>query len=140
MSENEAGRQADNIRPPRKSHIIALAVDATARAYDLSSLEMGGKNFNAGASLRDAIYLTLEAETADIYYYFDTATSSTLDDTAKVSAGGSLAYATTYAMRIPQNDTRDVRIERSTDKFLVVKTATGTATLRFYASSQPTIA
>lgn len=141
MAENEAGRQADNIRPPRKTEVLALGVDVTARCYDLEGLTMGGKTYNVAAGVRDAIYFTLEAELADVYYYFGSASVTiTMSAASVISPGSALAYDAKYCMRVPQNDTRDVRIERSVDKFLYVVVSAGSAILRMYASSQPTIA
>lgn len=132
---NRAEDQAFNVVPPRRGAVLALSVDTTARAYDLTGLSFGAA-YNANDAV-DSIYLTLQAQSGDVFFYFGTATSSDMDNTAVIAAGGTLAFANTYCAWLPQNASVDLRIVKTQDKFLVVKTSTGTATLRFYASSQP---
>lgn len=134
----EATRQADNILPPRRSGIIALAIDSTARAYDLSVITMGGSTFSS-TQKGQRVYLTLQADGGAVYFHLSSASATTLSDTATIAAGGTIAYANTYGAKIESGGSMDIRIDRLDDRYLVVKTASGTATLRFWASSQPSM-
>lgn len=133
MSSTIAQEQAADTAPPRKGAVLALTVDSTARAYDLTALDFGG--FTATGGRRNEVFLTLFADGGDVYYYFSSDSSATVDDTAVVAAAGTLAYANGYAMKLPSGAAHSVRIIRSLDKYLQVKTSAGSATLRFFASS-----
>lgn len=132
----EATRQADNILPPRRSAIIALAIDSTARAYDMSVLTLAGNTFSS-TQKGVRLYLTMQADGGAVYFQLSSSNSATLSDTASITAGSALAFANTYGAKIESGGSVDVRIDRLDDRYLVVKTASGTATLRFWASSQP---
>ena len=137
MAATEATGQSDNIVPPRLGKIVAQAVDATARPYDLTALALGAAFHNDGTD--EYIYVDLHAEGNDIYFQFNSATSAVLDDTIAVAAGGTMAFANTSPMRLVAGTTFPMRIQRNVDKFLILKCkAAQTATLRMYASSQPT--
>lgn len=137
MSEiTTAVSQDANILPPRVGQVIALAIDATARAYDITVLSFNGEPWHAVPAQQ--VYLTLRNDSAatNIYYQFGATNTASLDPAAAVTAGVALAYANTYGDFIPPGGVVNVRIHRDQDKFLVVRTATGTSTLRFYASSE----
>jgi hypothetical protein len=133
MSSTIAQEQAADTSPPRKGAVLALTIDSTARAYDLTALDLGGFAFSVGR--RNEVFLTLFADGGDVYYYFASDNTATVDDTAVVAAGGTLAYANGYAMKLPSGAAHSVRINRATDKYLQVKTSAGSATLRLFASS-----
>ncbi len=83
----------------------------------------------------------MQAQTADVFFYFSNATSSVLDDTAVNAVGVALATATaminTMPFRLMAGTSMDFRIERTVDTWIILKCAgAGTATLRVYASSQ----
>jgi hypothetical protein len=132
---DRATSQADNVVPARRGKIIALTVDTTARSYDLTALALS-KPFVSTQD--DTVYITMVCDSADVYYAFHSATASDLSDTSAVAAGAALAYNNAYAARLVKDTTLDTRINRRVDKFLQVKTASGTAILRFWASSQNT--
>jgi hypothetical protein len=77
----------------------------------------------------------MQAQTTSVYYHFSPVTSSDLNPSAAISAGSSIAYDNAYGVEIPAGATHEVRIDRDVDDFLVVRTASGTATLRFWAAS-----
>lgn len=130
-----AEHQAANALPPRRGAVLALAIDSTARPYALASLDLAG--YTQGTSPNQQhVFVTLQAITADVWFYFSSATASDLDHAAAISAGSALAYANTYGWRLPQNEERSFRLNRNLDRFLIVKTATGTATLLIAASSE----
>lgn len=139
-----AEQQFAECMAPRRGAVIALEVDSTARAYDLKSLALGGHT--PGESARNPVHVMLwmQAETNDVFFYFadgEVGTVATTDvddvsDTAKVSAGGALAFANTYAALLKAgNGPLPVRIDRAQDRFLVVKAASTAGVLRFWASS-----
>ena len=131
-----ATEQASNIAPPRRGAVIALGVDATARPYDLNELAFGGFTPKGANNQQSFVYLTLEADGGDVFYYFTDATHSDLDDGAEITAGSTMAFANTYCAKIKEDSLHEVRINRGVDRWLVVKCSSGTATLRFWASSE----
>ena len=133
MGATIAQDQAADTCPPRRGAVLALTVDATARAYDLTALDLGG--YAASGGRRNEVFLTLFADGGDVYYQLASVATASLDDTAVIAAAGTLAYANTYAMKLPSGAAQSFRINRNVDKYLQVKTSSGTATLRFFASS-----
>ena len=133
---SNAEAQAANVQPPRRGQIFAVSVSATATAYNLGGLAMSGATPEASAARRNELYIAIQADGGAIYYYFHSATASDLDDTAKASVGGAVAYANTYGVLLPASAVHEIRIDRSRDKFLVLKTASGTAIARIWATSE----
>ncbi len=131
-----AQHQAANIAPPRRGAVIALGVDTTARPYDISALALGGYTPHNANNRQEYVFLTLQADGGDVYFHFASATASDLDNAAAIAAGGAIAFANTYGAKIPVNTEQTLRIDRTQDKFLIIETASGTATLRFWASSE----
>lgn len=132
MSE-EATRQSDNIVPPRTKVWVQL-VDSTSRVYDLTAQNLGT---TYDASHTTYVFLTIQADGADIYYCFDNVNSRTLDETAATAAGGAPSFPTTACLKCPDGQERSYRIQRNLDLYLYLKTSTGTGRARIYASSQP---
>lgn len=127
--------------PPRRGGCVALAVDATARPYDMTTLALGRAIApDTGGKTRDNVVLWMAADGADIYFHFDSATSSGLALAPNVDAGGTLATGDTPGgvLRVGQPAQRFI-IDRALDKFLIVKTAGDSATLRFWAGSSSTV-
>ncbi len=59
-----------------------------------------------------------------------------IDDTAAVAAGGALTFANTYAAVLEAGESPiKIRINRGVDRFLVVKAASTSGILRFWAAS-----
>ncbi len=138
---DRAQTQAANVVPPRRGLVWAQAVDVTARPYNIALLPFGGKAI-CNANQVDHIYLTLQADGGDVYYYFDSATGSALLDTTTNAAGTPLTATTmsaAMAAKVPSGSSVDVRIERNLDSWICVKTSASTATLRVYASSGPEV-
>lgn len=130
----EADQQAMNVVPPRRGAILAITLDATARPYNLTLLTMGGVAYNA--ALAQHIYLTLQAETANCWYFFHSATDSALDKTAAIAAGATAGYANTHAAYLPAGQSVSHRIKLNVDKWIEVQ-GSGAGILRIFASSQP---
>ena len=131
--------QGANEIPTRKSAVLALTVDSTARAYDISGLAFGGYTPDGTNSRNHYVNVYIQAETADIYICFDSTSTVTLDNTAKVAAGGTLAFANTYGAVIIAGTTVKCRILRPVDKYMHVKTASTSGVLRMWASSESAI-
>lgn len=130
-----AEEQAANFTPPRKSNIYAITLDTTARAYNIASLAANG--IVPDEDRRFEVYVTIQAETADLFLYFHTATDSALDRTAAVAAGSATAaYVATHAAMIPAGQERSYRIDRSIDKFLIVQ-GSAAGICRLFFSSHP---
>jgi hypothetical protein len=130
--------------PPRRGGVIALTVDSTCRAYDMLTLAIAGHTPANAQREQVKVTLWLQAETNDVYFYFASGEAGAvvttdvddIDNTAAVAAGGSLAYANTYAGVIKAgNGPLPITIDRSIDRFLVVKAASASGVLRFWAAS-----
>lgn len=117
--------------PPRRSAVLAITLDATARAYDLSALDFGG--FATSGGRRNQVFITIFADGADIFFYFAADNTVTLDTTA-IAAGGAVAYSNVHAAKIASGQSLRMRISRDADKFLHVK-GSGAGTMRIWASS-----
>lgn len=136
--------QVDECRPPRRGEVIALTVDSTARAYDLLQVALAGFTPQNSQREQSSVVLWLQAETNNVYFYFASGEAGAvvttdvddIDHAAAVAAGGSLAFANTYAGIIVAGAAPiAVRIDRSLDRFLVVKAASTSGVLRFWAAS-----
>lgn len=130
--------QAASILPPRRGAVWAVAVDSTARAYDMTALSLAGATPEAAGTRPTHVYLYLQAETNDVYFYFDSATGSALADATKqAAAAGAVAMADAHgAVLKAGNPPLRVRIDRSLDKFIQVKAASTAGVLRMWASSE----
>jgi len=129
-------QQEANVLPPRRGQCLALTVDTTARAYDISGLALGGHTPPGSNSGPSYVFVTMQAITQDVWLHFHSASATDLDNAAVITAGSALAYANTYGYRIPAGGERRFRLNRAVDKFLVVETSTSTATLLIAASSE----
>lgn len=137
--------QAFNVVPARLGQIIALAVDATSRGYDLTALLWNGVTAVTKAK-QDEFFLSFEAETNDVYFGFsgNAPGADTILDTTITAAGGTPAldagptFTSAQCAKIVNGlPPVDYRIVRTVDKTLIVKCAAGkTATLRFWTSSK----
>lgn len=131
---DRATSQADNVLPPRRGKVIAISVDSTARSYDLTAIALP----DTYQSTNDWVYLTI-ATSVECWVIFHSATAATLDDTAAISAGSALALATTHGFPLREDSEHHFRINRAVDKFLQIKSASGTSgVLTLYASSENT--
>lgn len=128
--------QAMNVTPPRLGKVATQAVDSTSRVYDLTALALGDATWKDG--VKDFLYLTIKADGADIYFVLGPNNGGTINDTAAVAAGSPMAFAATSCDLIKNGDRAELRIARDVDRYLYLKTASGTAIARIYASSQPT--
>lgn len=132
-----AEQQEAVCRPPRRGAVFALTVDSTARPYDLSTLALGASAApSSSGSERAEVVLYMQAETNDVFFHFHSATASDLSDTAAVSAGGAVAFATTYGAVLEAGAPPiKLRIDRKLDRWLIVKAANTSGILRFWAAS-----
>lgn len=134
--------QAFELRPPRKGLVLAITVDSTARPYDLAALDIGndGAPPNGAGDRPRSVMLWMQAETNDVYFYFDSATSNALDNTAAVAAGAAATYANTYAAVLKAgNVPQAFRINRTTDRWLILKAASTAGVLRIWAASTDSV-
>jgi hypothetical protein len=124
--------------PPRKGAVWAVTVDSTARAYDISKAALGGFTPEATQSRRAEVYLYLQAETNDVFFYFHSATDTALSDTAAQAAtAADLGFVATHCAILEAGSAPlKVRINRAVDKFLVVKAASTAGVLRMWAGSE----
>jgi hypothetical protein len=138
MSNADAVNQDSNIQPARRGQGVAIAVDATARPYDITGINWNSVKYNAD-SQNSWLYLDLQNDgTSTIYYYFDTVTSSDMAEGTIQAAGATLAQVNAVPKAIPTGVTVPVRIKRDVDKWLVLKSS-ATSTLRIFPSSDSTV-
>lgn len=128
--------QGANEIAPFKGDIIALSVDSTGRAYSLAGLSLGGFTPD-GSNVRPShVFLYLQAQTSDVFVQFAGDNTVTLDNTAVIAVGGTLAFGNTYCVYVPAGATVKCRISRKRATYLHVKTASAGATLRMWAPSE----
>lgn len=128
----------DECDPPRRGAVWALTVDSTARAYDLSKAAIGGYTPEGSLKKRAEVYVWMQAQTNDVFFYFHTADASAdLSDTAAQSAAeADLTFADSYCAVLEAGESPiKVRLNRSLDKFIIVKAASTSGILRMWAAS-----
>jgi len=133
-----AEEQNSALLPPRRGAVWSVVVDSTARAYSLGAMALGGSPAPEAAGTRaQHIDLYLQAETNDVFFFFDSAVGTGLSDTAKQTAtAAAAAFDDTYcAILKAGNAPIKVRIDRSLDKFIQVKAASTSGVLRMWACS-----
>lgn len=120
---------------------ICLSVDSTSRGYDLSQLPWNGVKQGKVGDV-NAFFISIQCETADVYYLFDSAAPGTnaIDETISIAAGTALSLKSAspyYPAHLPfGNSPLDIYLEHLVDKTLIVKCASGkTATLRIWPCS-----
>lgn len=124
--------------PPRRGAVWAVTVDSTARAYNISATALGGYTPEASQKRRNEVVIYLQAETNDVYFYFDSATGSSLaNGTTQAATAAELAFADAHCAVLKTGDPPlKVRINRALDKFIQVKAASTSGVLRMWAGSQ----
>ena len=132
-----AEEQASSLSPPRRGSVWAVTVDSTARAYDLSKIAIGGYTPEASGGRRQTVVLYLQAETNDVYFYFDSATGSSLaNGTTQAAAAADVAMAAAHCAVLKAGSVEVFRIDRTIDKFIQVKAASTSGVLRMWAYSE----
>ncbi len=134
-----AEEQIASLTPPRRGQVWAVTVDGTARAYDLSKIALGAGAIapEKSGQKRQCVVLYLQAETADVYFYFDSLTGNSLaDGTKQAAAAADVLMADAHCAVLKfGNPPIQVRIDRTIDKFIQVKSSGGV--LRMWACSEP---
>lgn len=120
---NEADRQAQNISPPMASATPAVGVTAIATSTASATVDFNDYPAFFGR------YVALQADGGKIYVVFDDDATGSINE---ATTGSTLATGTTEAIPwpIPDGTTLNVRIERTTHRYLHIKAASGTPTLR----------
>ncbi len=114
--------EAANIIPPLLNTSLkvrqgAIAVTTTTGGVDVGATLSKGK---------DGHFVTLHADGGDVYFAFNDSATGTLDETQVTGTG--------VCQKIPSGQDRSFRLVGAFT-FIRVKTASGTATLRYYLSS-----
>lgn len=135
MSESESTRQAWNVIPPVASAtpgegVTSLSTSTTASVVDL--FDASGNPYK-GYFFR---YLTIIADGADVYFAFSSANTPSISNTV---AGVSVTAGTTTAVPAILKDgvAISVRLDSNSHRYLHLKAASGTPSVRIYPSSQP---
>lgn len=120
---NEASRHAVNITPPMASATPAVGTTAIATSTASATVD-----FNSYPAFFGR-YVALQADGGKIYVTFDDdATGSINESTTGTTLSGGTTEAIPWA--IPDGTTLNVRLERTTHRYMHHKAATGTPTLR----------
>ena len=134
-----AEHQYCELRPPRRGLILAVTVDSTARAYDLSALDLGndGQPPVTPGDRPRFVDLFMSADTNDVYFQFAPDTSVvSLDNAGTVAAGGSPVVTNAMGALLKAASLPIYfRINRQTDRYIIVKAASTAGTLRIWAAS-----
>lgn len=134
MASAEAVNQDSNIQAPRRGQGAAVTVDTTSRPYDLRSLAFNGAAFRN--DLAEYLFLKILNDGANaIYLLFSPATASDMNEATVTTAGNPIAFDNAVGEPLQPNAVVFYRVRRDTDCFVQAKTATGTSTLRLFASS-----
>jgi DNA-binding beta-propeller fold protein YncE len=120
---NEADRQAQNVTPPFASATPAEGTTAIATSTSSASIDFNDYPAFFGR------YVALQADGGKIYVTFDDDSTHSINE---ATTGSTLANGTTEAIpwAIPDGTTLNVRLERTTHRYLHHKAASGTPTLR----------
>lgn len=131
MSLSES--QASSVLAPRKNQVVVQATSTTTAYIDLNTTitpaapsgSLAQKSFYRGR------YVTIQAESADVYIALVNTTSDTLDPTATGTP------ATGGCILIPANQEKSFLLETDSGawRYLAYRTATGTGKIRVWASS-----
>lgn len=119
--------------PPRRGTVLAIELDNVARSYSLAELALGGYTPDAANSRQQWVDIVLEAESTDCWFSFSR-TAQAIDETSRVAAGGTLAFADNMAGLVEGGTGLKVSINRAEDIFLNVKGA-GAGTLRLWTTT-----
>lgn len=126
--------QAAAVAPPREGAVLAVTLDTTVRAYQISGLNIGGFTPLAANQDQKQVFLRVLADGADIFMHFNSDGTTSGAVASAIAAGNPLVYSDAYLFKIPNGSYCDFYIDRSVDKYIVlVGSAAGTA--RIYASS-----
>lgn len=133
-----AEHQIAECLPPRRGAVWSLTVDSTARNYDLSALAIDGVAPDGAGDRPRTLAVWMQAETNDVFFHFSPDAQTDLSDTtAQAASSAAAAYATTYGAMLKAGNLPTVfRINRTTDRYLVVKAASTSGKLRLWAASQ----
>lgn len=125
------------VSPPRVGEILAKASSTATASLDLKA------NVTPGASGAEKIldywrgrYLSIQADGAAVYVALSDDSADTLDPTN--TAGTTAAPNTSACILVPDGGTLSLYIpggENALYRYLLHRTASGTATLRVWASS-----
>ncbi len=132
-----AEQQVANTLPPRRGAVWAVTVDSTARSYDLRALALAGVTPENAGTRPQHVCLYLQADTNDVFFYFDSASGNSLSDTtAQAATAAAVTMADAHAAVLKAgNPPMRVRIDRSLDKYIQVKAASTSGVLRMWACS-----
>jgi hypothetical protein len=125
------------IVPPRRGAVKALTVDSTARSYSIKALALGGHTPDGTNSEPKEVTLWMQAQTNDVFFHFRSDSGAAdLDDTAAAAADGAAmsAFTNTHGAVLEAGESPiPITINRAVDKYLVVKAASTSGILRFWA-------
>ena len=127
--------QADDLTPAMEGRTLSIALDTTARTYDLSTVDLGSEGDLVGQGQEAGqLYLRLVCN-GDYFYMFSNNASATISKTQAVAAAGALAMPVNVPDLNPSLFVEHVRINRKRHRYLTVLADSGTPILRIRPSS-----
>jgi hypothetical protein len=125
--------------PPRRGAVKALTVDSTARSYNIIKLALGDYTPDGTASVPAEVDVWFQADTNDVFIHFRNDSGAADLDNAGVAAADGAAmtsYTNTHGAVLEAGESPICfRLNRGVDKYMVVKAASTSGTLRFWAAS-----
>lgn len=132
-----AEQQAANYLPPVKGEVLTFTATTTGRSYDLKAIALSGHTPNGTMDTNHTVNLTLHANGGDVFFVFSADNTASLTATAAIAESGTVAFASTYAMRLASGGTAAVRISRNAKhRYLHIISASGSPLLHVYPSSE----
>jgi hypothetical protein len=139
---SNAGRQAAYVTPPKRGHLLALAVTTSTQFVDLTTETTIAALDGRKERLFCGKYLTLAAEDDDVYVALSATATGALDPTTTSAIDGTTKAPTVNVdleecMRIPSGTSIQFLMEGETTpyKYLAFIGAAGGGVLRIVPSS-----
>ena len=125
--------------PPRRGAVKALTVDSTARTYSIIGLTLGEFKSDGAGSMPSEVDVWFQAQTNDVFIHFRSDSGAAdLDDTAAAAADAAAmtSFTNTHGAVLEAGESPICfRLNRGVDKYMVVKAASTSGILRFWAAA-----
>lgn len=132
---SEVTSQADNFTPPEGGGVFCITSNTVSTVWDLGTIAFGTPANEKNTSTA-AFYVTLEADGADVVYFYSSNGSLTINATANTSTAPNVAYTANVGWKLKDGTEQSRRIVRKKHRYLYIITPSGTGYVRGYISSQ----
>jgi len=127
--------QADNFMPPEGGAVFCLTSNTVSTVWDLGTIAFGTPINEKNVS-NAAFYVTLQADGADVVYYYSSNGSLAISATANTAAAPTVVYTANVGLKLKDGTEQSRRIVRKRHRYLYIITPSGTGYVRGYVSSQ----